>query len=128
MIRLVTIAPDAGPVLVRVLRWIARAASLGSLGLLAMFATSGGDSPSASEWLLLAFFPIGVAVGMVLAWWREILGGTVAGASLAAFHLIVALDNARPFPGVWFLVFTSPALALLACGFMTRASLRRSAA
>ena len=128
MRRLAAIAPDAGPVPVRVLRWIARAASLGSLGLLAMFATSGGDAPSAFEWLLLAFFPIGVAAGTILAWWSEILGGGIAGASLLAFHAIVSLDQSRPSVGIWFLVFASPALALLACGIMTRASLRRTAA
>lgn len=127
MTRLAAIAPDAGPPPVRVIRWLARAASLASLGLLAMFATSGGAAPSASEWLLLAFFPIGVAAGMILAWWREILGGGIAAASLLAFHAIVSLDQSRPSVSIWFLVFTSPALALLACGLITRASLRRTA-
>lgn len=122
------LAPDAGPAPVRVLRWIARAASVASLALLAMFALSGGAAPSASEWLMLAFFPIGVAVGMLVAWRSEIIGGVIAAASLVAFYAIISLDAARPPAGPWFVVFASPAMALLACGITTRALLRRSAA
>ncbi len=121
------IAPDVGPTPVRVLRWIARSASLASVGLLAMFAASGGAAPSAFEWLLLAFFPIGVALGMLFAWRSEVLGGVIAAASLGAFYAIVSLDASRPPMGPWFVVFASPALALLACGVMTRVARRRPA-
>lgn len=121
------LAADVGPVPVRIVRWSARAASLASLGLLAMFATSGGAAPSAFEWLLLALFPVGVAIGMVVAWWREILGGGITAVSLGAFYAIISLDAARPPMGPWFVVFASPALALLACGVMTRVARRRPA-
>ncbi len=121
------LAPDLGPVPVRLLRWVARAASLASLSLLAMFATSGGAAPTASEWLMLACFPIGVAVGMLVAWRSEIIGGAIAVASLGAFYAIVSLDSSRPPMGPWFVVFASPALALLACGVMTRVARRRPA-
>ena len=114
-----TLAPDTGPVPIRVLRWIARLASLASLGLLALFATSGGSAPTAFEWMLLAFFPIGVAAGTILAWFREVAGGLVAAASLVAFHAILLLDGSRP-EVPWFVVFTAPALALLACGLLAR--------
>jgi hypothetical protein len=122
------LAPDLGPVPVRLLRWVARAASVASLALLAMFATSGGAAPTASEWLMLAFFPIGVAIGMLVAWRSEILGGSIAAASLVAFYAILSLDATRPPAGPWFVVFASPALVLLVCGLTARASLRRSAA
>ena len=122
------IAPDAGPTPVCVLRWLARAASLASLGLLALFATSGGAAPSGFEWLLLAFFPLGVALGTVVAWHREILGGLIALASLAAFHALLLLDGSRPAAGWWFLVFASPALVLLVCGVTTRRARPRPAA
>ena len=84
-------------------------------------------APTASEWLMLAFFPIGVAVGMLVAWRSEIIGGAIAAASLGAFYAIVSLDAARPPMGPWFVVFASPALALLACGVMTRVARRRPA-
>ena len=122
------LATDAGPLPIRVLRWTAHAASLVSLAFLAMFATSGGAAPSGYEWLLLAFFPMGVAIGTIVAWRREILGGVIAASSLAAFHALLLLDGSRPAAGWWFLVFASPALALLACGVTTRFARPRSAA
>ena len=114
------LAPNDGPPAIRVLRVLARAASLVSLWLLSLFAFSGGNWPTAGEWLLIAFFPVGVAVGTVLAWHRELLGGLVAAASLVTFHAILLLADGKPWPGPWFLVFASPALALLACGAVTR--------
>jgi len=114
------LAADAGPLPIRILRWTARAASLVSLAFLAMFATSGGAAPTAAEWLLIAFFPVGVALGMLVAWHREILGGVIAATSLGVFHALLLLDGSRPAAGWWFLVFASPALALLACGLTTR--------
>jgi hypothetical protein len=122
------LATDSGPAPIRILRWTARAASLVSLGFLGMFATSGGAAPSGFEWMLLAFFPIGVAIGMMVAWHREILGGAIAASSLAAFHALILLDGSRPAAGWWFLVFASPALALLACGVTTRRARPRPAA
>lgn len=80
------------------------------------------------EWLLLAFFPLGVALGTVVAWHREILGGLIALASLAAFHALLLLDGSRPAPGWWFLVFALPALALLVCGVTTRRARPKPAA
>ena len=119
------LAPDVGPVPVRIVRWFARAASLASLGLLAMFATSGGAAPSAFEWLLLALFPIGVAIGMIVAWWREILGGAITAASLGAFYAIISLDAARPPAGPWFAMFAAPGVVLLACGLSARTARSR---
>ena len=114
------LADDRGTLSIRILRWTARAASLVSLAFLAMFATSGGAAPSGYDWLLLAFFPVGMALGMIVAWHREILGGVIAASSLAAFHALLLLDGSRPAAGWWFLVFASPAVALLFCGVTTR--------
>ncbi len=123
------LAPDAGPWPVRLARWIARAASLASLALLALFATSGGAAPSGYEWLLIAFFPIGVALGMVVAWRYELLGGAITLAGLGGFHALLLLDAARPASGPWFAAFGAPGLVLGACGLhaqiASRAARRR---
>lgn len=112
------LAPNRGPRPVKVLRTLARAASVLSLALLVMFAFSGGNWPSPREWLMIAFFPVGVAVGMVLAWHREVLGGAVTLAGLAGFYVIAMVaEPARPL-GPWFMVFASPGLALLVCGLL----------
>ena len=119
------LAPDAGPVPVRALRWIARAASLVSLGLLGLFAFSGGAWPSASEWLLIVLFPVGVAGGMILAWHREVLGGAITLGCLLGFHVALAVMGDRPWPGPWFIAFALPGIVLLACGLATRGATRR---
>jgi len=104
---------------------MARAASLASLGLLGLFAFSGGAWPTAAEWLLIALFPVGVAGGTILAWHREVLGGAITLGCLVGFHLALAVMGDRPWPGPWFIVFALPGIALLACGLVTRGSTRR---
>lgn len=113
-------ATDSGPAWVRVLRWLARTASGASLALMALMATEGPAMPRGSDWLLVGFFPIGVALGLLIAWRNEILGGAIAGVSLAAFYVVNMLDSSRLPAGPWFLVFASPALALLGCGLVAR--------
>jgi hypothetical protein len=45
-----------------------------------------GPKPTAQEWLGIALWPIGVGIGLVLAWRREALGGAIAVACLVAFY------------------------------------------
>ena len=105
-----------------VVRWLARAASLASVGLLVAFATSGGGWPKALEWALIACFPVGTVVGMAIAWRKEIAGGLVTLASLAAFYAIATVAGGSPPTGPWFLAFAAPGLALLGCGIASRLS------
>jgi hypothetical protein len=108
------------PAAVVVIRWLARAASLASIGLLVAFATSGGAWPSALEWALIACFPVGTVAGMAIAWWKEIAGGLVTLASLAAFYAIATVAGGGPPTGPWFVAFAAPGLALLGCGIVSR--------
>jgi hypothetical protein len=119
------VAPNIGPPVVRAVRLLARAASIVSLLLLAQFAFSGGEWPSSREWLLIAFFPVGVATGTIIAWHRELLGGSIAAGSLLAFHALLHVERGAEWPGAWFLVFASPALALGVCGLLARRTISR---
>lgn len=97
------------------LRWSARAASIVVLTLILLFA-SGEDfsKVSARELVGLSFFPLGVAIGLAMAWWREALGAVFAASSLSAFYLIYGqLLNGR-VGGPWFVIFTSPAALFFA--------------
>jgi hypothetical membrane protein len=97
-------------------RWTARLLSLASIGLLLMFMFGEGLNPTklhARELILLCFFPIGVIVGMILAWRRESLGGMVAVASLAAFYAVHWAGAGRWPQGAAFLAFTCPAFLFL---------------
>ncbi len=108
------------------LRWLARGLSLVSLVLLALFAFGGHESmsPTPKEWLLLAFFPIGVALGMVLGWWRELLGGIITAIALAGFYAIeLSSGTIHPNPAYLlnFAIFALPGLMFLALGLWARA-------
>ncbi len=46
--------------------------------------TFGQISPK--QWVGFLFFPVGVIAGMLLGWWREILGGAVTVVSLLGFE------------------------------------------
>ncbi|XVJ59878.1 MAG: hypothetical protein HEQ23_10930 [Tepidisphaera sp.] len=117
----VTVKPHSPVVLVG-LRWVARAASVVSIGLLAAFAFGGGEPglPTAKEWVALAFFPVGVVAGMVLAWWKEVPGGLVTAASLAAFYGVMYAERGAVPGGPFFVLFSLPGLVLLVCGLLDR--------
>jgi hypothetical protein len=107
----------------QILRWTARILSAASLLLLLAFATGeDGIKPSRvapHEWVGLAFFPFGVAVGMLVGWWNEKLGGIISIASLAAFYLIYGgLVRGSVAMGWYFVVFTLPGFLFLLSGLM----------
>jgi len=104
------------PMLTQVVRWTARIWAVASIGLVLAFLVGEGFHPSQiqpREWLGLVFFPVGICAGMILAWWREGLGGAITVASLAIFYLI-HFATAGTFPRGWaFLVFAAPGFLFL---------------
>ena len=103
------------------LRWMARLLSVASLLLLLLFATGeDGIKPSrvaAQEWIGLFFFPFGVALGMIIGWWNEKLGGLISVASLAAFYLIYGgLVRGSLAMGWYFVLFALPGFLFLLSG------------
>lgn len=81
---------------------------------------------SARELLLFVFFPLGFCVGMVLAWWREVLGGGITVASLAAFYLVDRLVSSSFPRGFAFLLLALPGFLFLLCGLWTRSTKKPS--
>lgn len=73
----------------KVIHWAARICSIAVIGLELLLIVGEGINPSkAIEWLGLLFFPLGITVGMILAWWREVLGGSITVGSFFAFYVI----------------------------------------
>jgi hypothetical protein len=98
-----------------ILRWSARATSLLAVALLLFFLFGTGVSkPAPKELVGLLFFPVGVAVGLALAWWREALGVAVSVLSLAAFYVVYGALLGGRIGGPWFIVFTTPAALFFA--------------
>jgi hypothetical protein len=74
-----------------------------AIGLLLCFAIGEGLNPlrlTLQEWILFLFFPLGISLGMLVAWRCECLGGSLTVASLAAFYLVHRLRGicAAGFP------------------------------
>lgn len=93
------------------LRWIARIWSVASIVVIIAFFIGEGFDPAKitpKETLGFIFFPFGVCLGLILAWWKEGLGGLIAVASLLAFYAI-HFATAGTFPSGWaWLAFTAP--------------------
>ena len=101
-----------------ILRWIARICALLSIGFVLLFLfgeglTVNGVWPTPVEWIGLLFFPFGLALGLLIAWRYELLGGVVAAGSIVAFYLwsyVVHGDFPR---GPYILLLALPALLFL---------------
>jgi len=98
------------------LEWLARIASLASIALLGALFMGEAFHPSqiaAREWVGLLFFPGGVMVGMVLAWWKEGVGAAVTVGSLVAFYLIYGYLFRNHLGGWAFVTFAAPGFLFL---------------
>jgi hypothetical protein len=109
---------DEGSVWVKLVRWLARAMSLVSIALLALFLTGhDGLKPgtvTGREWIGLLFFPLGVAVGMAVAWKYEAWGSLLSIGSLAGFYVVYGFILSGAPPRGWaFAAFTAPAFLFL---------------
>ena len=106
-------------------RWLARLTSLLSLGIVAMFLLAEPFKPSnvrPREWVGFVCFPIGVMVGLIVAWWKEGLGSAISLGSLTAFYLVFGWLMGSNIHGPWFLIFASPAFFFLTAWLLFRSN------
>lgn len=107
-----------------VFRWMARIWAAASLLLLSAFvfgdAERSGNWPTVTEWVGLAFFPIGISVGMLIAFWRELWGGAITVLSLAGFYAWFFAASGRLNCGPWFVLFAAPGFLFLLAGLLHR--------
>lgn len=106
-------------------RWSAKILSIASTALLLLFVFGEkfeASKVTGSQWLAFVFFPLGIVVGYVVAWWKEGLGGGITIASLLIFYLIfVVLLRGDIVRAGWFLVFAIPGFLFLASSAISRA-------
>jgi hypothetical protein len=105
------------------LKWIARVGSLLSIGLILLFFIGEGFHPTrvaARDWVGLVFFPAGVVVGLLIAWWKEGVGAGITLASLLAFYGVYGVLMGSHIHGWAFITFTSPGLLFLLFWFLSR--------
>jgi len=106
-----------------VTRWIARVWSILSILAVIVFAvgefgTNTGPRPTPQEWGGLLLFPIGVAVGLILAWYREALGAILSLGCLVGFYVWNLLRSGHLPQGPFFLLLAAPALIFLVAALL----------
>lgn len=96
--------------------WLARISSIISIGIILLFFIGEGFNPVKlvlREWVGFLFFPLGIAVGMIVAWRREKLGGIITISSLLLFYGVHFLFSGElPRGWAWF-IFSSPGILFL---------------
>ena len=106
-----------------VIRWIARIIALFFiLTMLLIFFGQilDGGGPPLEAWIGILFMPIGVVVGLALAWKWEGLGGLVVLLSLIDFHLFLIVRDGM-FRFISFADLTIiPAILFLAYWYLTK--------
>jgi hypothetical protein len=110
-------------ILANVLRWAARIWAVASVALIVAVMVGEAFNPARltpRDWLLFLFFPAGVCVGFVLAWWKELLGGSLTVASLVVFYLIHRLQVGTFPRGLAFAVFAAPGVLFLLAWSLSR--------
>lgn len=106
-------------------RWVARAWSILNVLLVFMFAIGAslrptGPEPGIQQWIGLALWPVGVAIGLLLAWLHEALGALLALACLIAFYLWNQLRTGSLPRGPFFFLIAAPALVFLLSAALSR--------
>lgn len=112
-------------------RWVARAWSVLNVLIIFLFAIGQslrpvGPVPTIQEWIGLALWPVGVAVGLLLAWLRELLGGILAIGCLVTFYIWNLLRSGHLPRGPFFLLIAAPAFVFLLAGTLSPRSVRSS--
>ena len=99
-----------------VIESLARVGSIASITLLILLFMEEAFHPSEispNEWAGLLFFPIGVMIGMIVAWWKEGLGSAVTLLSLLAFYLVYGYLLRNHIGGWAFIALASPGFLFL---------------
>jgi hypothetical protein len=99
-----------------VIEALARLGSVASIALLLMLFLGEGLNPSRitrNELMGLLFFPIGVVLGMMIAWWKEGLGAAITVGSLAGFYVVWGYFLGNHIGGWAFVTFASPGFLFL---------------
>ncbi len=100
------------------LRLTARMTSLVTIIFILLFFLGEGIDPNMvglKEWVGLLFFPLGLMIGLVIAWRNEGLGGAISIGSLLAFYFVYGLIlNGRIWQGWGFIFFAIPSFLFFA--------------
>ncbi len=110
------------------LRWCARLSALATIGVMTALMIGGGFDPAqlkVREWILAAFFPLGLVFGLILGWRQEKLGGLIALGSLIGFCIVSLVLAPGLHKGLAVVVLAVPGLLFLLSAFVSQSGKRR---
>lgn len=105
--------------------FLARLGSVMSITILVLLFQAAAFHPSEippREWFGLVFFPIGVILGLAVAWWKEGLGVSITVGSLLAFYVVYGYLLQYHVAGWAFIAFASPAFLFFFHWVLSQAS------
>jgi len=111
----------------RAIIWVARIWSLAAVGFVLLFLVGEvlngqGGKPTGAEWIGLAFWPGGVCLGLIIAWFRLRLGGAITSGSLVGFYIWYLLDRGTFPRGPYFILVAAPGVLFLVASLLSSQS------
>jgi hypothetical protein len=111
----------------RAIIWVARIWSLAAVGFVLLFLVGEvlngqGGKPTGAEWIGLAFWPGGVCLGLIIAWFRLGLGGAIATGSLVGFYIWYLLERGTFPRGAYFILVAAPGVLFLVASLLSNRS------
>lgn len=110
-----------------ILRWITRIWSYIVVTFIVLFvgahffeSGSGIGSMGIEDGIAFTFFPIGLTVGLIIAWWKEGLGGIIATGSIIAFHLAMLFFGGNPDFVLFIELLAVPGPLFIICWLLSR--------
>ena len=108
------------------IKWIARIWSILSLAFLllffgaSIFSSIGADTFAFKDVFQFVFFPIGLTIGLIIAWKWEGLGGIIAIASIIGFHLQMLVVHGKADFGLFFELLAAPGILFILYWILSR--------
>lgn len=98
------------------IRWTARIWMIVTMVLVVLLSIGEGIHPAGPvETAGLLLYPGGICLGLVLAWWKEGIGGMVTVVSLLAFYILHTATAGRLPQGSAWLVLAVPGFLFIWC-------------
>ncbi len=103
---------------------VARIWSLAAVGFVLLFLVgeglnSQGGKPTGADWMGLAFWPTGICLGLIIAWFRIRLGGAIATGSLVGFYVWDLLERGTFPRGPYFILVAAPGILFLVASLLS---------
>lgn len=98
------------------IRWTARIWTIMTIAVVVLLSLGEGVHPTGlAETVGLLLYPVGICLGLVLAWWKEGVGGMITVASLLAFYILYATTTGRLPQGWAWLLLALPGFLFVWC-------------